>query len=122
MSNNEGPAVKCGYCGWLMFGSCAEIQAHQCFKNYDENIHVLSIDKTGRATIRIKDTNENMHIDVPPSESNECTISVDTKDEMLIDAVERRPALWNFKLPQKRTPVIKRLNCHLHLEEVSFFV
>ncbi|XP_018315712.1 uncharacterized protein [Mycetomoellerius zeteki] len=90
-----------------MFESCTEIQAHQCFQNYDENIHVLSIDKTGRATIRMKDTNENMQSDVPSSESNECTRSADTKDKMLIDAVERRPALWNFKLPaQKHIPII----------------
>jgi len=46
-------AIKCGYCGRLVFGSCTEFKAHQCFQNYDENIHVIFIDKTGRAILSI---------------------------------------------------------------------
>jgi len=50
-----------------------------------------------------------MQSDFRSSESNESMLSNDIKDEMLIDAIEQRPALWNFKLPaQKRTPSIKR--------------
>jgi len=49
-----------------------------------------------------------MQNDIPSSENNESMSNV-IKDEMLIDAIEQRPALWNFKLPaQKRTPSIKR--------------
>lgn len=82
-------AVKCGYCGWIIFGSCGDIVSHDCFKNYDECIHVLVVDEKGRA-----------------SESNESTsYSADIMDEMLIDAVEQRPGLWNQKLPvQRRSP------------------
>lgn len=44
-----------------------------------------------------------------PSESNESTsYSADIMDEMLIDAVEQRPGLWNQKLPvQRRSPSIR---------------
>lgn len=44
-------AVKCGYCGWIMFGSCEDIVSHDCFKNYNECIHVLVVDEKGRATM-----------------------------------------------------------------------
>ncbi|XP_036146701.1 uncharacterized protein LOC118646898 isoform X4 [Monomorium pharaonis] len=94
-------AVKCGYCGWLMFGSCAGIIGHDCFKSYDEDIHFIVVDEKGRATMRVKEVEENI---APPSESNnESTpYSTDIMDEMLIDAVEKRPGLWNQKLPVKR--------------------
>jgi len=47
--------------------------------------------------------------DEPSESSNESTsYSADTMDEMLIDAVEQRPGLWNQKLPvQRRNPSIR---------------
>lgn len=44
-------AIKCGYCGWIMYGSCAEIEAHKCFESYDEELHVIVVDEKGRATM-----------------------------------------------------------------------
>jgi len=34
-----------------MYGSCAEIEAHNCFERYNECVHVIVVDKKGRATI-----------------------------------------------------------------------
>ncbi|XP_071632779.1 uncharacterized protein [Temnothorax longispinosus] len=112
MSTNH-MAVKCGYCGQIMYGSCAEIQAHKCFKSYDESIHVLVVDEKGRATMRLKEVGESTQRDALPSESsNEFTsYSADIMDKMLIDAVEQRPGspgLWNQKLPvQKRSSCVR---------------
>lgn len=107
-NNVKGSTVKCGYCGWIM--SYLEIQAHKCFETYDENIHVIFIDETGHAIIKFKEAVENMQSDILPLKCSETTTySVITMDEMLIDAVQQRPALWNYKLPvQKRTSHIKR--------------
>ncbi|XP_011867302.1 PREDICTED: uncharacterized protein LOC105561690 isoform X2 [Vollenhovia emeryi] len=87
-----------------MHGSCAEIVAHNCFESYDENIHILVVDEKGRATMSVKEVEEGTQRDAQPSESsNESTpYSADIMDEMLIDAVEQRPALWNQKLPVKK--------------------
>ncbi|XP_011861213.1 PREDICTED: uncharacterized protein LOC105558232, partial [Vollenhovia emeryi] len=58
----------------------------------------------------VKEVEEGTQRDAPPSESsNESTpYSADIMDEMLIDAVEQRPALWNQKLPvKKRGPCVR---------------
>jgi len=55
----------------------------------------------------LREAEENIQKDVSPLENSNDSISysVDTMDEMLIDAVEQRPGLWNQKLP------IQKLEC-----------
>lgn len=46
--------------------------------------------------------------EVEESTQKDSEYSADTMDEMLIDAVEQRPGLWNQKLPvQKRSSRIR---------------
>lgn len=58
----------------------------------------------------MKEVKKNTQSDEPSESSNESTpYSADIMDEMLIDAVEQRPSLWNQKLPvQRRSPSIRR--------------
>ncbi|XP_018399129.1 PREDICTED: uncharacterized protein LOC108776888, partial [Cyphomyrmex costatus] len=61
--------------------------------------------------MRVKEVGESIQKDAPSSEnSNDFTpYSANTMDEMLIDAVEQRPGLWNQKLPiQKRSPCVRQ--------------
>jgi len=58
----------------------------------------------------LREVEESIQKDVSPLENSNESISysVDTMDEMLIDAVEQRPGLWNQKLPiQKRSPSVR---------------
>lgn len=67
------------------------------------------VNEKGRATMRVKEVEKNTQRDEPSESSNESTPhSADIMDEMLIDAVEQRPGLWNQKLPvQRRNPSIR---------------
>lgn len=58
----------------------------------------------------MKEVEKSTQRDEPSESSNESTsYSADIMDEMLIDAVEQRPSLWNQKLPvQRRSPSIRR--------------
>ena len=52
----------------------------------------------------MKEVEESTQRDAPSSEnSNNSTPYSDIMDEMLIDAIEQRPGLWNQKLPVQKS-------------------
>lgn len=43
--------LKCGYCGFILHGSCGNALAHHCFSNFDEDVHAIKIDENSVVTM-----------------------------------------------------------------------
>ncbi|XP_071652684.1 uncharacterized protein [Temnothorax longispinosus] len=67
---------------------------HNCFEHYDEKMHAVSIDEDFVVTI-VQNSNQADTEDT----SNEHQSSTDHRDEMLINVVQTKPALYNFHFP-----------------------
>lgn len=83
-------------------GSCGNILQHKCFENYSEEVHALHIDKNhvARMVPRSNENEDPSNATVIPPGGNEQSQSVcDDIDEILIEMVFQKPALWNHKLP-----------------------
>ncbi|XP_011882824.1 PREDICTED: uncharacterized protein LOC105570318 [Vollenhovia emeryi] len=103
--------IKCGYCGCIMNSSCMNIQQHKCFENYQDDVHLLHVDENQVVRIVPRyDENSDINTTIPtdvvvPVENDSKTSD---NDEILIELVFQRPALWNHKLPlQDRTNLKK---------------
>ncbi|XP_032685711.1 uncharacterized protein LOC116850941 [Odontomachus brunneus] len=96
--------IKCGYCGSILTVDTQEqILCHNCFQKYDEERHAISINEDFVAII-VEASNEIVSEDT----SNE-QYSTDHRDEMLINIVQTKPALWNFQIPlRERTKAKKK--------------
>ncbi|XP_018399870.1 PREDICTED: uncharacterized protein LOC108777457 [Cyphomyrmex costatus] len=109
MAYNENVHIKCGYCGWVMRGTCSNIEAHECFRNYNEDLHLLQVDNDHVARMIPRNTYEENDIsntEVVPSKHRKYL--GDTTNELLIELVQARPSLWNYTLPlQERTNIKK---------------
>jgi len=44
--------LKCGYCGYIMHGSCGNALAHHCFSKFNEKLHVIAVDNNMVVTMR----------------------------------------------------------------------
>ncbi|XP_071576431.1 uncharacterized protein [Temnothorax nylanderi] len=97
--------IKCGYCGEILAVAIQEeIFRHNCFKHYNEKIHAVSIDDDFVVTI-VPNSNEIRSKDT----GDEHQSSTDHRDEMLINIVQTKPALWNFQIPlSERTKAKKK--------------
>ncbi|XP_077265983.1 uncharacterized protein LOC143899515 [Temnothorax americanus] len=99
----NGPAIKCGYCGFILRGSCGTILDHHCFSAYDENTEAINVDENAVATIRKRHETEN----IPHTKERDVQSAL-TQDELLIELVRTRRPLWDHSIPLKdRTKLIK---------------
>ncbi|XP_067203441.1 uncharacterized protein [Linepithema humile] len=96
--------IKCGYCGKVLaVNTQEEIFRHNCFQHYNEEMHAIFIDENFVATI-VENSNK-----IVPEDINEHQYSIDQRDEMLIDIIQTKPALWNFQIPlSERTKAKKK--------------
>ncbi|XP_048515467.1 uncharacterized protein LOC105691584 [Athalia rosae] len=98
--DSSSPPVKCGYCGWLIQG-CRTILQHKCLEHYDEHVHCLKVDENFVVTL----------IPRPGATQSLATEEVDDEnlvsDEVLIEAIPKRPALYNAQLPVKQRTKLK---------------
>ncbi|XP_012216604.2 uncharacterized protein [Linepithema humile] len=109
MNVSEGINLKCGYCGWLIAGSCGNIFRHKCFKKFSEEMHALHVDENHVARMIARNyykENDPQNTSVIPVEDNSKSIS-DDSDEILIELVFQRPAIWNYKLPLRDRTKLK---------------
>ncbi|EFN69099.1 hypothetical protein EAG_05682 [Camponotus floridanus] len=100
------PATKCGYCGFILRGSCGTILDHHCFSTYDENAHVINVDENAVVTMRKRHETE----DVQHSKEGavQSTQSILTQDELLIEFVRIRRGLWDHSLPTSERTRLKK--------------
>ncbi|KAM0727913.1 hypothetical protein ACS0PU_005382 [Formica fusca] len=93
----DGPATKCGYCGFIFRGSCGTILDHHCFKTYNETIDVINVDSDAVVTMRKRHQTESVVQHEGASQSD--TQSIFTQDELLIELVRTRRGLWDHSIP-----------------------
>ncbi|XP_077268721.1 uncharacterized protein LOC143900854 [Temnothorax americanus] len=98
--------IICGYCSDILVVATQEkMLCHNCFEHYDEKMHAVSIDEDFVVTI-VQNSNQADTEDT----SNEHQSSTDHRDEMLINVVQTKPALYNFHKfpPTERTKAKKK--------------
>lgn len=89
---NVAENTKCGYCG-VIFLKSEDIWNHIHFQNYDKQKDTLLLDGNRALTIEADETS--------PYEIHDF-------DELLIKEVQRRPGLYNYRLPvAERTDLVK---------------
>ncbi|XP_048512532.1 uncharacterized protein LOC112694861 isoform X1 [Athalia rosae] len=103
MNQSIDPPVKCGYCGWLI-GGCNNIIQHKCFMHFTEENDLLHVDDNFVVTYipRVDTISTNTQI------TTDETSQIEGRDEILIQAVFMRPALYNIKLPIKKRTKLKK--------------
>ncbi|KYN22263.1 hypothetical protein ALC57_05348 [Trachymyrmex cornetzi] len=92
-----------------MRGTCSNIEAHECFRNYNEDLHLLQVDNDHMARMIPRNTyEENSTLNTEVVSSKYPKYSGDAANELLIELVQARPSLWNHTLPlQERTNIKK---------------
>ncbi|XP_036149768.1 uncharacterized protein LOC118647918 [Monomorium pharaonis] len=95
----NGPATKCGYCGLTLRGSCGTILDHHCFVSYDENTDVINVDDNAVVTMRKRHEIEDVQ-----------STSAVTQDELLIELVRTRRALWDHSILLNQRTKLKKDN------------
>ncbi|XP_036142139.1 uncharacterized protein LOC118645369 [Monomorium pharaonis] len=104
----EASQIKCGYCSWLLAYHCKNILEHECFKEYNENVHALNIDENNVATIVNKfDEDDLLSQDTDCNELSSQSLNTDF-DERLITAVLDRPPLYDHRLNVKERSKLKK--------------
>ncbi|KMQ84413.1 hypothetical protein RF55_17796, partial [Lasius niger] len=102
----DGPATKCGYCGFILRGSCGTILDHHCFKTYDETIDLINVDSNAVVTMRKRHQTESVVQHEGASQSD--TQSVLSQDELLIELVRTRRGLWDHSIPLTERTRLKK--------------
>ncbi|XP_011861066.1 PREDICTED: uncharacterized protein LOC105558138 [Vollenhovia emeryi] len=135
-------ATKCGYCGFILRGSCETLLDHDCFKKYNETEDVINVDSNAVVTMSTYSTSEQsiesfrdhlsclfIYVKVKRHQtesvvqhegaSQSATQSVLTQNELLIELVRTRRALWDHSIPiTERT----RLKKESLWQEIRYFI
>ncbi|KYN17060.1 hypothetical protein ALC57_10673, partial [Trachymyrmex cornetzi] len=102
-------ATKCGYCGFVMKGSCGTILDHHCFATYHENADFINVDQNAIVTMNVQKQTEirkkflNM-IDEELSQKKRDT--VDSYLEQLGDILRRLPYIRRRNLQRKILDIV----------------
>ncbi|KAL6261847.1 hypothetical protein P5V15_006933 [Pogonomyrmex californicus] len=80
MSNKEdlNSSIKCEYCGWILDELInVNLMQHHCLKHFDEDKHVLYVDKNNVASIIDKNQSaDKQSIQTSHSDYNEALVNV----------------------------------------------
>ncbi|XP_036146446.1 uncharacterized protein LOC118646826 [Monomorium pharaonis] len=102
----NGPTTKCGYCGFILRRSCGTILDHHCFVAYDKNTDVTQqIPNINPVT-----TSSAVYCVTPLILTLLNTTSAVTQDELLIELVRTRRALWDHFIPLNQKTKLKKDN------------
>ncbi|KYN29049.1 hypothetical protein ALC57_01529 [Trachymyrmex cornetzi] len=125
MANVENiPPTKCGHCGWLITALLKEnIKQHSCFGLFDETTHVLCSDDKNNILMFDKDkfvsASNDKAKELQSTTSNtkgKMTKTAKAKgkqieneyNEKLIAAIQKRPPLYDCRLPLKSRNNLKK--------------
>ncbi|XP_029157965.1 uncharacterized protein LOC114930370 isoform X1 [Nylanderia fulva] len=108
----DNPATKCGYCGFILRGSCGIILDHDCFAAYNEDTDIISVDENAIVTMRKRLETEVVQHSKAGAEQRVSTHSTHTltQDELLIELVRVRRALWDHSIPTSERTKLKKDN------------
>ncbi|KYN30082.1 hypothetical protein ALC57_00459, partial [Trachymyrmex cornetzi] len=105
--------LKCGYCSYIVYGSCANVLAYHCFSTFNENLHAINVDSKAVVTMldgaeEINEIKGTQETSVEEVEEIDKFSSSSNLDEILIDLVHARRALWDYTIPVKNRTKLKK--------------
>nr|XP_012225805.1 PREDICTED: uncharacterized protein LOC105674205 [Linepithema humile] len=109
---SSGSSLKCGYCDYILHGSCGNALAHHCFSDFSEHLHAINVDENSVVTMLQRYDSDAEEMEDAANNMSEAIFGTNnpkqTVDELLIDLVHERKALWDHRLSTKERTNLKR--------------
>ncbi|XP_067208235.1 uncharacterized protein [Linepithema humile] len=91
---SSGSSLKCGYCDYILHGSCGNALAHHCFSDFSEHLHAINVDENSVVTMLQRYDSDAEEMEDAANNMSEAIFGTNnpkqTVDELLIDLVHER--------------------------------